>query len=123
MTIKYTKEHETIKVEGDVITVGITDYAKDALGDLVFIQLPDKGKKIKKGEEFAVVESVKIASEIYTPVSGEVIEVNAPLADNVDLLKSNLDKGWVAKIKMSDPSELSDLMDEAKYREYLKSLG
>lgn len=123
MTIKYTKEHETIKVEGDVITVGITDYAKDALGDLVFIQLPDKGKKIKKGEEFAVVESVKIASEIYTPVSGEIVEVNTPLSDNVDLLKSSLEKGWVAKIKMSDPSELSELMDEGKYKDYLKSLG
>ena len=123
MTIKYTKEHETIKVEGDIITVGITDYAKDALGDLVFIQLPDKGKKIKKGEEFAVVESVKIASEIYTPVSGEIIDVNTPLADNVDLLKSSLEKGWVAKIKMSDPSELSELMDEGKYKDYLKSLG
>lgn len=123
MTIKYTKEHETIKVEGDVITIGITDYAKDALGDLVFIQLPDKGKKLKKGDEFAVVESVKIASEIYTPVSGEIIEVNTPLADNVDMLKSSLDKGWVAKIKMSDTSELSDLMDEGKYKEYLKSLG
>ncbi|MDX1950013.1 MAG: glycine cleavage system protein GcvH [Rickettsiales bacterium] len=122
MSIKYTKEHETIRVEGDIITIGITDYAKDALGDLVFIQLPEKGLNVKKGQDFAVVESVKIASEIYTPVSGEIVEVNSTLADNVDDLKLNLEKGWIAKIKMSNPTELSDLMDENSYKEYLKSL-
>ncbi len=122
MAIKYTKDHETIKVEGDIITIGITDYAKDALGDLVFIELPNIGKKVKKGEDFSVVESVKIASEIYTPVSGEIIEVNSNLAENVDYLKQNLEKGWIAKIKMSNPEELSDLMDENSYKEFIKSL-
>ncbi len=120
--VKYTKDHETIKVEGDVITVGITEYAKDALGDLVFIQLPEKGAKIAKGKDFAVVESVKIASEIYTPVSGEVVDVNAALNDNVDVLKESLDTGWIAKIKVDNAAELAELLSEAEYQEYLKTL-
>ncbi len=110
--MKYTKDHETIKVEGNTITVGITDYAKDALGDLVFIQLPEKG------------ESVKIASEIYTPIAGEIVEVNTAMNDNVDLLKQSLDNGgWIAKIKVDNTAELSELMSEAQYKDYLKTLG
>ncbi len=122
--VKYTKEHESIKVEGNVITVGITDYAKDALGDLVFIQLPEKGAKFAKGKDFAVVESVKIASEIYTPISGEIVEVNTAMNDNVDLLKESIDNGgWIAKIKVDNTAELAELMTEAQYKDYLKTLG
>jgi glycine cleavage system H protein len=121
--VKYTKEHEAIKVDGNVITVGITDFAKDALGDLVFIQLPSIGQKIAKGKDFAVVESVKIASEIYSPIAGEVVEVNSALNDNVDVLKQSLETGWIAKLKVENSSELSELMSEAQYKDYLKTLG
>lgn len=120
--LKYTKDHEIVKLDGDIMTVAITDYAKDALGDLVFIDLPEVGKKVEKGKEFAVVESVKIASEIYTPVAGEVIEVNEALKDNVDILKEGIDKGWIAKLKITDKAALKDLMDEAAYKEYIKGL-
>ena len=120
--IKYTKEHESIKVEGDIVTIGITDYAKDALGDLVFIQLPEVGSKYEKGKDFAVVESVKIASEIYTPFSGEILEVNSALAENVDLLKEPLDKGWIAKIKIDSVDDIKELLTESQYNDYLKSL-
>ena len=120
--LKYTKDHEIIKLDGDIMTVAITDYAKDALGDLVFIELPDVGKKVNKGQDFAVVESVKIASEIYTPVAGEVVEVNSALKDNVDVLKQAIDKGWIAKIKITDKSALNELMDEAQYKEYIGGL-
>jgi len=122
--IKYTKEHETIRAEGDIITIGITDFAKDALGDLVFIQLPEKGAKYKQGQDFAVVESVKIASEIYTPIAGEIVEVNTALNDNVDLLKEPMDNGgWIAKIKVDNAAELSNLLTESQYQDYLKSIA
>ena len=122
--VKYTKEHEVILVEGSTITVGITDFAKDALGDLVFIQLPSVGQKIAKGKDFAVVESVKIASEIYSPMAGEIVEVNAAMNDNVDLLKQGLDKGgWIAKIKVDNAAEISELLTEGQYNDYLKSLA
>mgnify|MGYP001001559338 CR=1 FL=1 len=120
--LKYTKDHEIIKLDGDVMTIAITDYAKDALGDLVFIDLPDIGKQVKAGQDFAVVESVKIASEIYTPVAGEVVEVNSKLKDNVDVLKENIETGWIAKIKVTDKSALAELMDEAQYNEYISGL-
>ncbi len=121
--VKYTKDHEIILVEGNVITVGITDFAKDALGDLVFIQLPTVGQKIAKGKDFAVVESVKIASEIYTPIAGEVVEVNIKLAESVDVLKEPLATGWIAKIKVDNTAELSELMTEGQYQDYLKTLA
>ena len=122
--VKYTKEHEVILVEGNTITVGITDFAKDALGDLVFIQLPTVGQKIAKGKDFAVVESVKIASEIYSPMAGEIVEVNAAMNDNVDLLKQGLDKGgWIAKIKVDNAGEIAELLTEGQYNDYLKSLA
>jgi glycine cleavage system H protein len=120
---RYTRDHESVKIDGDVVTIGITDYAKDALGDLVFIQLPEKGSKIEKGKDFAVVESVKIASEIYSPVAGEIIEVNTALNDNVDQLKEPLEKGWIAKIKIADAGGLSGLMTIDQYNDYLKTLG
>lgn len=100
--IKYTKDHEWVKMEsGDVAVVGITDYAQHALGDLVFIDLPKIGTIYKKGAHFAVVESVKTAAEVYTPVSGEIVAVNSALESDYDLLKSDTD-GWIAKFKMTD---------------------
>ncbi|MGE4313828.1 MAG: glycine cleavage system protein GcvH [Pseudobdellovibrionaceae bacterium] len=121
--LKFTKDHEWIAVEGNTGVVGITDYAKDALGDLVFLDLPEKGRTLSKGDDFAVVESVKAASEIYTPVSGEVSDVHDALADNLDDLGGNREKGWIVKITLSDPSELDGLMDEAAYQDYLESVA
>jgi glycine cleavage system H protein len=122
MTIKYTKDHEWVKLDGeDVAVVGITDYAQHALGDLVFIELPKVGATFKKGAHFAVVESVKTAAEVYTPISGEVIEVNKGLETDYDLLKSATD-GWIAKFKITDAPELAALMDEAAYKDYLKTV-
>ena len=117
-TIKYTKEHEWVRVEGDIGTVGITDHAQEQLGDLVFVELPAVGKTLAKGDEAAVVESVKAASEVYAPVGGEVVEVNAALND--DPAKVNADAmggGWFFKIRIADPAELDALLDEAAYRE------
>jgi glycine cleavage system H protein len=122
MQIKYTKDHEWIKLEGtDVAVVGITEYAQHALGDLVFIELPKMGEMFKKGAHFAVVESVKTAAEVYTPISGEVIAVNSALESDYDLLKSDTD-GWIAKFKITDADELASLMDKVAYDAYLKTL-
>lgn len=122
MTIKYTKDHEWVKLEdGNIAVVGITDYAQHALGDLVFIELPKVEVTYIKGAHFAVVESVKTAAEVYTPVSGEVIEVNTALETDYDLLKSATD-GWIAKFKITDEEELASLMDEAAYKDYLKTV-
>lgn len=121
--LKFTNEHECIKVDGDVAWVGITKYAQEALGDLVFIELPDVGKKVKKGEDFAVVESVKTAAEVYSPVDGEVIEANDNMSDNLDLISESVaEGGWIAKIKMDNADQLSGLMDEAAYKEYVDGL-
>jgi glycine cleavage system H protein len=121
-TVKYTKDHEWIKVEGDTAWVGITTYARHALGDLVFIELPETGRQLSKGDDFAVVESVKAASEIYTPVTGEIVEVNEVLADDMEALKEDIDTGWIVKVKMSDDSEAAELMDKAAYDEYVAGL-
>ncbi len=117
--LKYTSEHEWIKIEGDVATIGITAFAQDALGDLVYVELPDVGRKLAKGEDFAVVESVKTAAEVYTPVAGEIVEVNDNLPDNPELIKKSFDEGWIAKIKVDDTSVFADLMDQAAYDKYL----
>jgi glycine cleavage system H protein len=122
MTTKYTNDHEWIKVDGDTAWVGITTYARHALGDLVYLELPELGRTIKKGENFAVVESVKAASEIYTPVSGEIVAVNDNLQNNLDDLKEDLDKGWIIKVKMANPDEASALMDKAAYENYTSTL-
>lgn len=117
-TIKYTKEHEWVRVDGDVGTVGITDHAQQQLGDLVFVELPAVGKKIAQGDEAAVIESVKAASEVYAPLSGEVIEINQALAD--DPAKVNADamgSGWFFKIRITNKAELDSLLDEASYQE------
>ncbi len=121
--VKYTNDHEWIKVEGDVALIGITTYARHALGDLVYLELPETGRKIKKGENFAVVESVKAASEIYTPVSGEIVGVNDNLQNNLDDLKEDLNKGWIVKVKMDNPSEAQGLMDQGAYTKYTESLS
>lgn len=122
-TVKYTNDHEWIKVEGDTAWIGITTYARHALGDLVYLELPENGRKIKKGDNFAVVESVKAASEIYTPVTGEIVAVNDNLQDNLDDLKEDIDKGWIIKVKLSDPAEAAGLMDGTAYQKYTESLS
>ncbi len=122
--VRYSEEHEWIRVEGDTGTIGITQYAQEQLGDVVFVDVPAAGRKVAKGESVAVVESVKAASDIYAPVSGEVIESNAGLADSPgDVNAEPMGKGWFFKIKMSDKGELDGLMDEAAYEAFVKSLG
>lgn len=118
--LHYTRDHEWAKVEGDVATVGITDHAQGELTEFVYVQLPKKGVKLKKGDVLAVVESVKNTADVYAPVSGEVVDVNAPLDDEPSLMNvSPYDRGWIAKIKMSDPNELAGLMDAAAYRKHI----
>lgn len=118
--LKYTKEHEWLKLEGgNVAVIGITEYAQDALGDLVFVELPEVGRKIGKGDSFAVVESVKTAAEVYSPVSGEVAAVNDNLSSDPELIKKSLEEGWIAKIKITDTKDLEGLMDKAAYDEFL----
>ncbi len=124
MTIKFTKDHEWIRVEGEVGTVGITDYAQQQLGDVVFVELPDVGMQLAKGKEAAVVESVKAASEIYSPVDGEVIEVNEPLSNEPSTVNSDpMNGAWFLKIKISDEGQLGELMDEAAYKSFVEGLG
>jgi glycine cleavage system H protein len=119
-TIKFTSDHEYVSVEGDVATIGITDYAQSQLGDVVFIELPAAGKTLKQGDEAAVVESVKAASEVYAPVSGEVLEVNEALPDAPSTVNEDpLGKGWFIKIKLSNPAELDALMDDAAYKAHI----
>ncbi len=121
--LKYTKDHEWMKMEGgDVAVIGITDYAQNALGDLVFVELPKIGKQVKKGEHFAVVESVKTAAEVYSPVSGEVVAINDNLSDDPELMKKSIEEGWIAKIKITDSSEAAGLMDKAAYDAFLKTV-
>ena len=120
---RYSKDHEYIRVEGDVGVVGISDYAQSQLGDVVFVELPATGKALSKGAEAAVVESVKAASEVYAPVSGEVTAVNSALEKAPGTINEDPQgEGWFMKIKLSNPSELGDLMSEADYKAYLASL-
>jgi glycine cleavage system H protein len=119
--IKYSKEHEWILVEGNTGTVGISDFAQEQLGDVVFVELPDVGKAMKKGDEGAVVESVKTASEVYAPATGEIIAVNDALNDDPDLVNTDpMGNGWFFKISISDAADLDDLMDEATYKAFAK---
>ena len=122
--IRYTKDHEDIRLDGDVATVGITDYAQGQLGDVVFVDLPAIGKKVTKGGEAAVVESVKAASEVYAPVAGEIVAVNEALTDAPATVNEDATgKGWFVKIRVADTGELADLMDQAAYESYVASLG
>ena len=124
MSMHYTKDHEYIRVDGDIGTVGISDYAQAQLGDVVFVDLPATGKAVDQGAETAVVESVKAASEIYAPVSGSVVEVNAKLSDNpATVNEAPLGEGWFLKLKIADKSQLDGLMTEEQYQDYLKTLG
>ena len=124
MTTRYTRDHEYIRVEGDTGTVGITDYAQSQLGDVVFVELPTVGKAVAKGGEAAVVESVKAASEIYAPVSGEVVEVNGELESAPGTVNEDpAGRGWFMKIRIKDQGELEGLMNEEQYREYVSSIS
>ena len=121
--LRYTKEHEWVKVDGDTATVGISPYAQEQLGDVVFVELPEVGKKVEKGKEMAVVESVKAASEVYAPIGGEVVDVNKALADAPATVNEDaLGKGWFAKLKLSNKADLDGLMNEAAYKAYVESL-
>ena len=120
MTVYFTKEHEWIRVEGDTGIVGITDHAQGQLGDIVFVEVPEAGRQVEKGGEAAVVESVKAASDVYAPVSGEVIEGNAALSDEPSLVNTAAQsEGWFFKLRLSDPSQLEGLMDADAYRTFL----
>jgi glycine cleavage system H protein len=121
--IRYTSDHEYIRVESGVGTIGITNYAQEKLGDIVFIELPDIGKVLSKGQEAAVVESVKAASEVYAPVSGEVVETNAEIVANPALVNQDAEEGaWFLKMKITNVRELDSLMTAESYRDYLETL-
>ncbi|MFG1351703.1 glycine cleavage system protein GcvH [Xanthobacter autotrophicus] len=123
-SVRYTKDHEYVRVEGDVAVVGISDYAQQQLGDVVFVELPAVGKAVTRGGEAAVVESVKAASEVYAPLSGEVVEVNAELEGAPGLVNEDAEgKGWFMKLKLSNPAELGDLMNEHAYKDFLDTLA
>lgn len=123
MTVYYSEDHEWISVDGNVGTVGITDYAQNALGDIVFVEVPEVGDDFAKGDEVAVVESVKAASEIYSPVGGEITAVNEELEDNAALVNTSPDgDGWFFKISIADDSELEDLMDADGYKAFIAGL-
>lgn len=122
--LKYTGEHEWVMVEGSIATIGISDFAQDQLGDVVFVELPERGRRLAKGDEAAVIESVKAASEVYAPVSGEIVDVNDALGDDPATVNSDpTGKGWFIKIKLSDPSELDGLMDEEAYNKFTAKQG
>ncbi|KIL99172.1 Glycine cleavage system H protein [Paramagnetospirillum magnetotacticum MS-1] len=120
---RFTKDHEWIEVEGDIGTVGISDYAQHALGDVVFVEVPDAGRDLAKGAEAAVVESVKAASEVYSPVSGIVTAGNQAIVDQPGLVNEAAEStAWFFKLKLTNPGEVGDLMDQAAYDAYLKTL-
>lgn len=124
MTIRYTRDHEYISVEGEIGAVGITDYAQSQLGDVVHVELPEIGRALRKGQEGAVVESVKAASDIFTPVSGEVVAVNAGLAAAPGTVNEDASgRGWFFKIRLADPRELDELMNADAYARYVISVG
>ena len=121
--LKYTKDHEWIRTTGDTADVGITDYAQQQLGDVVFVELPEVGRNVVAGKEAAVVESVKAASEVYAPVAGDVVEVNEALADDPALVNRDPQgEGWFVKLRIENQGDLDDLLDEAAYKEYCEGL-
>lgn len=122
--LKYTKEHEWIKIEGNVGTIGITDFAQDQLGDVVFVELPAVGRMLKQQEQFGVVESVKTVSDLYCPVSGKVLEVNSDLEASPELVnKGPYGSGWMLKIEIANPAEIENLLDAAAYEAFIKEAG
>lgn len=123
MTRYFTQDHEWIEVDGDIGTVGITDYAQGQLGDITFVELPAAGQSVGQGDSVSVVDSVKAASDVYSPVSGEVTDVNEALTDAPELVNSDAEVGgWLFRVKLSDPGELGELMDEAAYKDYVEGL-
>ena len=123
MSLYFTREHEWISVDGDTATVGISDHAQQALGDIVYAEVPEAGRQVSKGDDAAVVESVKAASDVYAPVSGEVIEGNPALADDPAIINRDPEgEGWFFKLRLSDTGELDALMSESDYREWVKTL-
>jgi glycine cleavage system H protein len=123
MSRYYTEDHEWVEVDGDIGTVGISDYAQSQLGDIVFVETPDEGKELTKGDDVAVVESVKAASDVYSPVSGIVLEGNPALADTPEMVNEDPEgEGWFFKLTLSDPSEVESLMNETQYAEFVSNL-
>ncbi len=117
--LKYSKEHEWVLVDGDLVTIGITDFAQDQLGDIVFVELPSVGDKVSRDDAFGVVESVKAVNDVYAPVSGTVVEINDDLPDSPEMLNEDCyGDGWMVKLRPSDPSELESLMDAAAYEKH-----
>jgi glycine cleavage system H protein len=122
-TVKYTKDHEWIRIEGDVAVVGITDYAQTQLGDVVYVELPELGRRVEQGKEAAVVESVKAASEVYAPISGEVLAVNDALSGEPGKVNADpMGEGWFLKLRIADTKQLDGLMDEAAYNAFVEGL-
>jgi glycine cleavage system H protein len=119
--LKYTREHEWARVKGNRVTVGITDFAQDQLGDVVFVELPTVGDEVKKGEAFGVVESTKAVSDLFAPVGGKVVEVNDPLTDAPEALNEDpYEEGWLVVVELADPKDLSDLLDAPAYRKFVE---
>lgn len=120
---KYTKDHEWAKIDGKTVTIGVTDHATTALGDVVFVELPQIGRELKHGETFGVVESIKAVSDLYSPVTGKVIEANGSLTgDPSQINKSPHEAAWLIKVELTDPSSVNDLMDAATYTKYVETL-
>jgi len=118
--LKYSKDHEWVRVEGDIAVIGITDYAQSELGDIVYVELPEVGTKVQKGDTVATVEAVKTAADVYSPVSGEVVEVNSALEEHAELInKDPYGEGWIVKIKMSNPDELNELLSAEEYKKLI----
>jgi glycine cleavage system H protein len=122
--LKYSKEHEWVRLEGDIATVGISDFAQAQLGDVVFVELPEVGRQVEQNGDACVVESVKAASEVYAPVSGEIVEVNTALEEDPEMVnQAPTGNGWFMKIRVSDPSQVDAMMDEAAYNDFTGSQG
>jgi len=119
--LKYTKEHEWVKVDGTTAIVGVTEFAQSQLGDIVYLELPEEGEELEKEEPFGVIESVKAVSDIYAPLSGTVLEINDPLADNPETVNEDCyGEGWLVKVKITNPKDLNDLMDHTAYQAFVK---
>ena len=122
--LRYSEEHEWVSVDGDIATIGISDFAQQQLGDVVFVELPDVGRAVERGAEVAVVETVKAASEIYVPLSGEVVEINDALADGPSMVNESPEvDGWFFKMRLNDPAEVNELMDAAAYKAFTDAQG
>ncbi|HJT07694.1 MAG TPA: glycine cleavage system protein GcvH [Stellaceae bacterium] len=123
-TVKYTKDHEWVRIEGDTVVVGITDYAQSQLGDVVYVELPEVGRRVTKGKEAAVVESVKAASEVFAPLSGEVVAVNGELSGEPGRINSDpMGEGWFMKLRIANAKEMDELMDEKAYNGFIEGLN